>query len=600
MKDFPPRSHFAGVLRAEHVGSTVRLYGWVDRVRDHGGVRFFVLRDREGLVQCVVGDGAPEVLHQRAHALHREDVVRVEGTVRARPAGTEDAALGTGAVEVALTGLDLLSKAKPAPFPISGREPVSEETRLKWRFLDLRRPAVQERLRFRAKLISLARRHFEDHGFAEVETPILTRPTPEGARDFLVPSRQAPGAVYALPQSPQLFKQLMMVAGWDRYYQICRCFRDENMRADRQPEFTQLDLETSFTAPEELFRIVEGFFAALSEAFPALGLPRPPFPVMTYAQAMLRYGSDKPDLRFGLEISDHTDRIPQGFTALAGGEASGLVLRGLKVPVPHKVSRTDFDELTALAKREGARGLAWARLGPEGLVSPVKGLVGEGPLRAFLAALGAGEGETAVFVVDREEKAAAALGAVRLALGRKLALVPAGVHHLHWVVEFPWLELSEADGRWYAKHHPFTKPFEADLADPGLPPGRIRAQAYDLVMDGTEVGGGSVRIHRVDVQQKMFELLGISPAEATEKFGFLLEALSYGAPPHGGMALGIDRLVALMTGAESIRDVIAFPKAADGACLMTGAPHPATFEELLELGLKRLATGPEPGKKPGP
>ncbi len=583
MTAFPPRTHRAGTLDETHLGSEVALCGWVDTVRDHGGVRFLMLRDHTGKVQCVLPGSIP--------APGKESVVALRGKVRARPEGTRDEALATGAVECEVSGLEVLSVADPLPFPISGKGEVGEEVRLRHRVLDLRRRELQDRLRFRARFLGVARRTLERHGFLEVETPMLTRSTPEGARDFLVPSRLEPGTAFALPQSPQLFKQLLMVAGFDRYYQVARCFRDEDLRADRQPEFTQIDLETSFTPPEELYQVLEDLFRSVGEEFPDLGLPEPPFPRLTWRDSMLRFGSENPDLRSPLEIRDLSGLLADtGLGSLVEGAAGGMVLRVLPVPGGRALARKDLDGLSDLAKPRGGRGVLWAHRGDGRPVCPAKGRIGEAAVHALLEAAGIGSEDVAVFVADRAPVAAEVMGAVRLEVARRLG-PPVPGHRLVWVTEFPWLELSASDGRWYAKHHPFTRPYDEDLERHRDDPGAIRAQAYDLVMDGAEIGGGAGPHHDEPPPAKMLPQRGLGEEEAKAKFGFLLEALRYGAPPHAGLALGVDRIVALLTGAASIRDVIAFPKAADGFCPLTGAPSSVGFEALLDLGLRRIGPG---------
>ncbi|WP_243092658.1 aspartate--tRNA ligase [Thermus hydrothermalis] len=579
------RTHYAGSLREEHAGEEVVLEGWVNRRRDLGGLIFLDLRDREGLVQLVAHPDSPA--YAVAERVRSEWVVRAKGRVRLRP--EPNPRLPTGRVEVELEALEVLAEAKTPPFPVDagwrGEEDkeASEELRLKYRYLDLRRKRMQENLRLRHRVIKAIWDFLDREGFVQVETPFLTKSTPEGARDFLVPYRHQPGLFYALPQSPQLFKQMLMVAGLDRYFQIARCFRDEDLRADRQPDFTQLDLEMSFVEVEDILTLNERLMAHVFRE--ALGLDLPlPFPRLPYSEAMERYGSDKPDLRFGLELKEvgHLFR-DSPFQLFQQAES----VKALSAP--KALSRKEVAELEEVAKRHGAGGLAFARVEEGGFSGGVAKFLD--PVReALLQATGARPGDTLLFVAASRKVAAEALGQVRLALADLLALPREGFRFL-WVVDFPLLEWDEARGAWTYMHHPFTSPHPEDLPLLDTAPGQVRALAYDLVLNGVEVGGGSIRIHDPALQAKMFTLLGIGEEEQREKFGFFLEALTYGAPPHGGIAWGLDRLLALMTGSPSIREVIAFPKNKEGKDPLTGAPSPVPEEQLRELGLMVIRHG---------
>jgi aspartyl-tRNA synthetase len=572
------RTTYCGSVREEHIGQRVVLEGWVNRRRDLGGLIFLDLRDREGIVQVVVNPSSEP--YAEADRLRSEWVVRVEGAVRARPLEQVNPKIATGKVEVLAERLEVLSEARTLPFQVDagwrGEEDpkVAEEVRLRHRVVDLRRRRLHENLRLRHKLIAAIYRFLDGEGFVSVETPFLTRSTPEGARDFLVPSRLEPGSFYALPQSPQLFKQMLMVAGYDRYFQIARCFRDEDLRADRQPDFTQLDLEMSFVTQEDVLSLNERLAAYVMKE--ALGVEVPlPFSRLTYAEAMNRYGSDKPDLRFGLEFTDVTEVFKGGeFRAFASTETVKALV------VPANLSRKEIEALEAAAKGKGAAGLAWARRENGVLTGGIAKFIPG----SFSQAVEVGEGETVLLVAGPWRKSVESLGAVRLELGKRLGLVEPG-YKFAWVVDFPLLEWDEESGRWTYMHHPFTSPNLEDLPYLETDPARVRALAYDLVFNGSEAGGGSIRIHRRDLQERMFTLLGISPEEAQEKFGFLLEALSYGAPPHGGIAWGLDRWVANMAGEESIREVIAFPKNKEGKETLTGAPSRVDPTQLAVLGL---------------
>ncbi|ADR36582.1 aspartyl-tRNA synthetase [Oceanithermus profundus DSM 14977] len=579
------RTHYCGELNERHEGERVLLQGWVNRRRDLGGLVFLDLRDRTGLVQVVVDPESPAFAE--AERVRGEYVLEIEGTVRARPADQVNPELATGRVEVAAARLEVLNEAATPPFPVDASwrgeddpaERVNEDLRLKYRYLDLRRKPMLDRLRLRHTVIKAIWDFLSAEGFVQVETPFLTRSTPEGARDFLVPSRLEPGKFYALPQSPQLFKQMLMIAGVDRYFQIARCFRDEDLRADRQPDFTQLDLEMSFVSQEDIWAINERLVAHVFRE--ALGVELPlPFPRMPYREALERYGSDKPDTRFGLEL-EPADALfaNSNFNAFRSVLEAGGAVRGLRAPA--ELSRKQIAGLEEVAKRYGAKGLAWVKVGEDGLSGGIAKFLDDGALRAW----GARPGETVLFVADRWNTALEALGQVRLALADLLGIERSGWNFL-WVVDFPLLEWDSDLELWTYMHHPFTSPHPEDLPLLESDPGRVRAQAYDLVLNGTEVGGGSIRIHRMELQQKMFDVLGIPREEAEEKFGFFLEALRYGAPPHGGIAWGLDRFLALMSGAASIREVIPFPKNQSGRDPLTGAPAPVSPEQLAELHLK--------------
>ncbi len=572
------RTLYCGNLREQHAGQSVVLEGWVNRRRDLGGLIFVDLRDREGIVQVVVNPDS--ACFAEANQVRSEWVVRIEGVVRQRPAEQINSKIKTGAVEVVAQRLEVLSGAKTPPFPIDaawrGEEDqgVNEEVRLKNRVVDLRRKRLHDNLRLRHKVIAAIYRFLDQEGFISVETPYLTRSTPEGARDFLVPSRLEPGHFYALPQSPQLFKQMLMVAGYDRYFQIARCFRDEDLRADRQPDFTQLDLEMSFVTQDDIIDLNERLAAYVVRETLGVELPLP-FPRLTYAEVMNRYGSDKPDLRFGLEFSDVTEVFRGGeFRAFASAETVKVLV------IPGLLPRKEIDELEAIARAKGAAGLAWAKLENGALTGGIAKFI---PPR-LQTQVAVAEGQTLLLVAGPWRKTVEGLGAVRLELGKRLGLIEPGFKFL-WVMDFPLLEWDEDHARWTYMHHPFTSPNLDDLRLLETDPGRVRAYAYDFVFNGSEAGGGSIRIHRRDLQERMFAQLGIGPAEAQEKFGFLLEALSYGAPPHGGIAWGLDRFVANLAGEESIREVIAFPKNKEGKEPLTGAPAPVDQAQLATVGL---------------
>ena len=582
------RTHYCGRVTEALTGQTVSVCGWVHRRRDHGGVIFIDLRDREGLLQIVFDPDTAAVFAQ-AERLRSEYVVRISGKVRPRPAGTENANLATGKIELLAQGIELLNKAETPPFQLDD-ESVGEETRLKYRYIDLRRPAMQQNLRLRHEVIRRIRNYMDANGFIDVETPILTRATPEGARDYLVPSRTHAGHFFALPQSPQLFKQLLMVGGLDRYYQIARCFRDEDLRADRQPEFTQLDVETSFLNMEQIMAMIEGLVRELFQEVMKVDLGV--LPHMSYAEAMGRYGSDKPDLRNPLELVEIKDLVADSEFKVFAGPArdAGSRVVALRVPGGGKISRSEIDAYTALVGQYGARGLAWIKVndkarGRDGLQSPIVKNLSDAAVNGILERSGAVDGDIIFFGADKFKVVCDALGALRIKLGADLGFTKAGWAAL-WVVDWPMFEKDDKENRWVALHHPFTAPKVFDAALVENDPGGVLSQGYDLVLNGIEIGGGSVRIHRADIQQAVFRLLGIGDEEAQEKFGFLLEALRFGAPPHGGIALGLDRMVMLMAGASSIREVIAFPKTQTAHDPLTNAPGTVDARQLRELSIR--------------
>ena len=582
------RSHYCGALRAADIGREAVLMGWVHSRRNHGGLIFIDLRDREGLVQISFNPAVAAEAHAKANSLRNEYVIAVKGRVAARPEGTANPNMKTGEVEVLAGELTILNESKTPPFEIVARHTVSEDIRLKYRYLDLRRPELQSNLMTRHKIAHLARNYFNQQGFIEVETPFLTKSTPEGARDYLVPSRVNPGRFYALPQSPQLFKQLLMVSGYDRYYQVVKCFRDEDLRADRQPEFTQIDLELSFVREEDIYSLIEGLLVLLFKEVKGLTIPSP-FPRLTYREALSRYGLDKPDARFALELNELTAHLASSSFKVFSQAAAGGAIMGLNAKGCAEFSRKELDELAGLAQVYGAQGLAWFKVTSEGLQSPVAKFLSDAERENLTKALDGKGGDLLLVVADAKPKVACtALGQLRLHLGQKLKLIDSGKWCPLWVTDFPLLEYNEEEKRFEALHHPFTSPAEEDLAYLQTDPGRVKARAYDLVLNGNEVGGGSIRIHRREVQQAMFSALGIGEEEARNKFGFLLDALEFGAPPHGGIALGLDRLVMLLCGIDSIRDAIAFPKTQKATCLLTDAPSPVSDRQLQELYLRTV------------
>jgi aspartyl-tRNA synthetase len=591
------RTHYCGQVNEAQIGQTVTLAGWVHRRRDHGGVIFIDLRDREGLVQIVCDPDAP-ALFAEAEKLRNEFVVRITGLVRARPAGTINANLASGKVEILAREIELLNRSEPLPFQLD--ENVSEEVRLKYRYLDLRRDVMAQRLRLRHNVTRAMRAYLDDAGFIDVETPMLTKATPEGARDYLVPSRTHAGKFFALPQSPQIFKQLLMISGFDRYYQIVRCFRDEDLRADRQPDFTQLDIETSFLSQEDIMQLMEGLIRHIFKVAIDVELPNP-FPRMSYAEAMRRYASDKPDLRIALELVDVADLVADcDFKVFAGPakDPAGRVA-ALRVPGGGALSRKEIDDYTAYVARYGAKGLAYIKVverakGREGLNAPILKFLSDAAIAGILERTGAADGDLIFFGADSAKVVGDALGALRLKVGQDRGLVAEGWRPL-WVVDFPMFEWDADEKRWNAMHHPFTSPKDLDPAALRANPGGAIAKAYDMVLNGSEIGGGSVRIYREDLQSTVFDMLGIEPEEARRKFGFLLDALKFGAPPHGGIAFGLDRLAMLMSGADSIRDVIAFPKTQTAACPLTDAPTEVTEKQLRELHIRVRQAPPTTG-----
>ena len=575
-----------GSLRETNVGQDVALMGWVHTRRDHGGVIFIDLRDREGITQVVFNPEWDKACHRKAHHLKTEYVIAVKGKIRLRPEGMQNPKISTGMIEVMAHELKILNQSRVPPLMIEDHVKAGEELRLKYRFLDLRRPEMQQNLMLRHRVYQTIRSELARIGFLEIETPFLTKSTPEGARDYLVPSRISPGYFYALPQSPQLFKQILMISGYDRYFQIVKCFRDEDLRADRQPEFTQLDLEMSFVGREDVMNVTEDLIKTVFSLEKGLSFGKP-FQCLTYQDAIDRFGLDAPDIRFGLELIDLSDLVKDvefkvfRQTVEKGGQVKGINAKGAA-----RLSRTELDGLVDKIAPFGAKGLAWIKITHEGLQSPIKKFFTEGQMNRILERMAANEGDVLLFVADQPKVVAECLGRLRLILANRLELIPKDQFSFVWVTDFPLLEYDDDNQRYVAMHHPFTAPLEEDLDLLESAPDKVRAQSYDIVLNGQEIGGGSIRIHRSDLQRRMFARLSIDPKEARIKFGFLVDALEYGAPPHGGIALGLDRILAILTGANSIREVIAFPKTQKAVCLMTGAPSEPDPGQLKELHLR--------------
>ena len=586
------RSHYCGQVTAAEIGREVCLMGWVQRRRDHGGLIFIDLRDREGVIQLALDPDRDPEAHGKADRVRNEFVVAIKGKVSPRPEGTVNPKMKTGEVEVEVSDLRILNTAKTPPFMLDEYTEVAENIRLKHRYLDLRRPAVQNNLMLRYQVTRTVRRYLDSQGFLDIETPVLTKSTPEGARDYLVPSRVNPGTFYALPQSPQLFKQLLMISGFDRYFQIVRCFRDEDLRADRQPEFTQIDCEMSFINRDDVLRVMEGMIAVIFKE--AIGVDVSlPMARMTYQEALARYGVDNPDLRFGLELVEISDLVAScGFKVFADAVGNGGMVKAINVKGGATLSRKDLDDLGEFVKIYGAKGLAWVKMTEEGWQSPIAKFFTAHELAALNQRMEAQLGDLLLFVADSFKITNEALGRLRGHLGQRLSLAKKDDYRFVWVTDFPLLEWDEEARRHVAVHHPFTAPMDEDVPLLATDPGKARAKAYDLVLNGSEIGGGSIRIHDQVVQSQMFELMGIGEEEARVKFGFLLDALEFGAPPHGGIAFGLDRLTMILTGSESIRDVIAFPKTQKATCLMSEAPGAVDDKQLRELHIK-LAVKPK-------
>lgn len=580
------RTVYCGTLNVSDIGKRVTVAGWAQRQRDLGSLIFIDLRDRTGIVQLAFDDSTDRKIFEDAFGVRSEFVISASGIVRSRGEGALNPNMATGEIEIAVDAMKILGRAETPPFAIVENSDVKSELRLTHRYLDLRRPDMQRNIIARSKIVGLTRNYFSDNGFIDIETPCLIKPTPEGARDYLVPSRVHKGKFYALPQSPQLYKQLLMYSGFDRYIQIARCFRDEDLRADRQPEFTQIDLEMSFADEEDIIALNEGYIKYLFDNFMDLPLETP-FPRMTYAEAMERYGSDKPDTRFGLELCDISSLVADSaFSVFSGAVANGGSVRGINVPGGASMSRKEIDSLVEFVKTYGAKGLAWYKHGADGNISSsFAKFLTEEEITAITKKTGTDAGDLLLIVAASNTVVFDSLGALRCEVAKRLGLCDKTKFNFLWITEFPLLEYSEEDGRFYAKHHPFTMPMEEDICKLDSDPGSVRARAYDIVLNGTELGGGSIRIHTTELQTKMFEVLGIEENDAKEKFGFLLEAFRYGVPPHGGLAFGLDRLVTLLLGLEDIREVIAFPKVQNASELMSKCPSHADPTSLGELGI---------------
>lgn len=581
------RTHSCGALTISDEGKEVVLMGWAQRRRDHGGLIFVDLRDREGITQVVFNPETDQGSHSDAHGIRSEFCLALKGTVRRRPEGQDNLKLTTGQIEVIVNQFEILAKSETPPFMLEEWIDVSETIRLEYRYLDLRRPNMFKNIKLRHNAAAATREYLNGQDFLEVETPFLTRSTPEGARDFLVPSRLARGHFYALPQSPQLFKQLLMMGGVERYYQIVRCFRDEDLRADRQPEFTQIDIEMSFVAEEDVMGLAEGLVASVIQKAAGRQVTLP-MPRLTYAEAIDRFGLDAPDTRFGLELTNIADLVADAdFKVFAAAAKSGKAVKAICGPGMATLSRKDLDDLTGFVANYGAKGLAWVKIKEGGeWQSPIAKFFSQGHQTRIMERLSAKAGDILFFGADSPAVVAESLGRLRLELARRFELLDKDALDFVWVTEFPMVEYDPEAKRWQAMHHPFTSPMPQDLPLLESDPGKVRARAYDMVLNGSEIGGGSIRIHQSEVQKQVFKALSIGEEEAAEKFGFLLKALSFGAPPHGGIAFGFDRLVAILAGAPSIREVIAFPKTQKGACPLTNAPGPVDTSQLLELGLK--------------
>ena len=596
------RTHTCGELTKKDIGKEATLCGWAHSRRDHGGLIFIDLRDRDGITQIVidsknVGANNYSPLHELANSIRLEYVLAVKGKVEARPVGTENKKITTGEIEVAVSELEITNTSKPLPFEISEHVTVSEDVRLENRFIDLRRPEIQKKLILRHRICKVVRDYLDKHGFIEVETPILTKSTPEGARDFLVPSRLSPGEFYALPQSPQLFKQILMISGFDKYFQIAKCFRDEDLRRDRQPEFTQIDIELSFTSEDEIFSLIEGMFKQIFKEGIGLEL-KVPFPRLTYKDAIDRFGTDKPDMRFGMELVDFTKEFSNTeFKIFKQALLGGGIIKGLNATGCAGYSRKDIDDLTAMAAVYGAGGLAYFKVTKDGLESPIAKFFKDDLQAMMKKKLNAKEGDLLLFVSGKKKIVNESLAQGRNHLGNALGLIKKGEFVFEWVTDFPLFKWNEEEKRWDNEHHPFTAPKELDLAKLDTDPGSVGSRAYDLVVNGIEISSGSIRIHDPKLQKKIFEIIKLSDAEIQARFGFFIRALSYGAPPRGGIAPGLDRLVALMTDSDSIRDVIAFPKTQKGTCPLTEAPSSVPDKQLEELGIKLNDKIPNPKSK---